>query len=318
MAALLQISKLGRTYPSTSGRHGHPVTALANYSLDLPEDQPQIRAIVGESGSGKTTLADIVLGFTAPTSGQVLFRGNRVDGADRAGMLDYRRQVQAVFQDPFAAFNPFYRIGHVFRMALRRFPVEDPARAIDDAVAAVGLNAGEVLDKYPHQLSGGQRQRVMIARATLTRPRLIVADEPVSMVDASLRASILGVMRRLRDRDGISFIYITHDLATVRQFADQVDVLYRGRLVERGPARAVIESPRHPYVRLLVDSVPPLQSSARWREPPPEADGTATGDGCVFRNRCPRRMPVCESLAPDLTALGDRACACHLETTESA
>jgi ABC-type oligopeptide transport system ATPase subunit len=176
--------------------------------------------------------------------------------------------VQAVFQDPFGVYNPFYPVRHVFDVVIKRFTLartKGEARdLVEDALNRVGLRGAEALDKHPHQLSGGQRQRIMIARAYLLKPRLIVADEPVSMVDASLRAVILEIMMRLRDEQGISFLYITHDLSTAYQVGDDICMLYRGAVVEQGNAQQVIEDPQHEYSRLLISSIPVPDPCVKW------------------------------------------------------
>jgi len=173
-----------------------------------------------------------------------------------------------VFQDPFGVYNPFYRVRHVFDMALRRFKLahskSEADAAVEHALRTVGMRGSEVLDKYPHQLSGGQRQRIMIARAYLLKPSLIVADEPVSMVDASLRAMILDIMVHLRDEQGISFLYITHDLSTAYQVGDDICILYRGAVVERGNAQEVISNPQHEYSKLLISSIPVPDPAVKW------------------------------------------------------
>ncbi len=244
-------------------------TALDSVSLTLSEDPAAITTIAGESGSGKTTLADAVLGFTKLTSGEIRYRGQELATLDRRQRLEYRREVQAIFQDPFGVYNPFYRIKHVFNTAIKRFQLtSDPAEArrmIEESLEMVGLRGAEVLEKHPHQLSGGQRQRMMMARAYLLKPRLIVADEPVSMVDASLRAMILDIMLRLRDELGISFLYITHDLSTAYQVGDEICVLYQGSIVERGDTRQVIDAPQHPYSKLLISSIPVPDPDVRWK-----------------------------------------------------
>lgn len=244
-------------------------TALDQVSLVLSEEPAAITTIAGESGSGKTTLADAVLGFTKLSSGEIRYRGQELSTLDRRQQLEYRREVQAIFQDPFGVYNPFYRIKHVFHTAIKRFRLaSDPAEArrkIEEALEMVGLRGDEVLEKHPHQLSGGQRQRMMMARAYLLKPRLIVADEPVSMVDASLRAMILDIMLRLRDELGISFLYITHDLSTAYQVGDEICVLYKGSIVERGDTRQVIDAPQHPYSKLLISSIPVPDPDVRWR-----------------------------------------------------
>jgi ABC-type oligopeptide transport system ATPase subunit len=261
---LLDIKSATKTY----GTSRQTVTALRDVSLTVPAQPARIVTIAGESGSGKTTLANAVLGFITLTSGQILFEGQDVARLQGHGLLEYRRKVQAVFQDPFGVYNPFYPVRHVFDVVIKRFTLarsKGEARdLVEDALNRVGLRGAEVLDKHPHQLSGGQRQRIMIARAYLLKPRLIVADEPVSMVDASLRAIILEIMMRLRDEQGISFLYITHDLSTAYQVGDDICILYRGAVVEQGNAQQVIENPQHEYSRLLISSIPVPDPTVKW------------------------------------------------------
>ena len=262
---LLEIRDATKVYTKAGVR----TTALRDVTLTLPSRPARIIAIAGESGSGKTTLANAVLGFVTLTAGQIRFRGADIATLKGRDQLEYRRQVQAVFQDPFGVYNPFYRVRHVFDMVRKRFKLAqsrgEADAAVEHALQTVGLRGTEVLDKYPHQLSGGQRQRIMIARAYLLKPSLIVADEPVSMVDASLRAMILDIMVRLRDEQGISFLYITHDLSTAYQVGDDICILYRGSIVERGDARAVIDHPQHEYSRLLVGSIPVPDPAVPWQ-----------------------------------------------------
>jgi len=212
-----------------------------------------------------------------------------------------------VFQDPYGVYNPFYRVDHVLRTPLRRFGLAaSPAQArrlIGEALRAVGLQPDEILGRFPHQLSGGQRQRVMVARALLLQPKLIVADEPVSMVDASLRATILGSLRRLTDEHGISILYITHDLATAYQVSDTILVLYRAHLAEAGAVEQVVTAPRHPYTQLLVSAIPRAHAARDWLGQEEESrlhDLTSTAVGCCFADRCPIAMPACVAAPPGL------------------
>ena len=261
---LLEILNATKTY----GKSRQTVTALRDVSLTVPAQPARIVTIAGESGSGKTTLANAVLGFITLTSGQILFEGQDVARLQGHGLLEYRRKVQAVFQDPFGVYNPFYPVRHVFDVVVKRFKLArsrgESRDLVEDALNRVGLRGAEVLDKHPHQLSGGQRQRIMLARAYLLKPRLIVADEPVSMVDASLRAMILEIMMRLRDEQGISFLYITHDLSTAYQVGDDICILYRGAVVEQGNAQQVIKDPQHEYSRLLISSIPVPDPTVKW------------------------------------------------------
>jgi ABC-type oligopeptide transport system ATPase subunit len=269
-APLLELVQVGKTFGGGMfGRDRAVAPALADFSLVLPADQPRMVTIAGESGSGKTTVARIVLGLLKPSAGTVRYRGADVQALGGRLARTYRREVQAIFQDPYEVYNPFYRVDHVFDMLVGRFRLAhsraEARELVEHALEVVGLDPGLILGRYPHQLSGGQRQRIMVARAFLLKPRLIVADEPVSMVDASLRATILEAMLRLRDDFGISFLYITHDLSTAYQVSDEIVILYRGQAVERGPTRAVIDAPTHPYTQLLISSIPVPDPDVRWK-----------------------------------------------------
>ena len=268
MAPLLDIKKATKIYGGGMLSAGPVTVALQDYDLTIEESPATITTIAGESGSGKSTLANLVLGFTDLTSGQIIYRGRDLAEMTAQERMHYRREVQAVFQDPYAVYNPFYRVKHVFDLIIRNFKMaSSKAEArdmIEGALNVVGMRGEEVLEKYPHQLSGGQRQRMMMARAYMLKPKLIVADEPVSMVDASLRAMILDIMLRLRDEEGMSFLYITHDLSTAYQIGDHIYLLYQGSVAESGEAAAVIENPKHPYVQLLLDSIPVPDPSVKW------------------------------------------------------
>jgi ABC-type glutathione transport system ATPase component len=246
--------------------------ALQPCSFRLASDHAQIIAVVGQSGSGKTTMARMVLGLEKPSSGEVRYRGESL--ADLAGETArrYRREVQAIFQDPYGSFNPFYKIDHTLAEPLIRFGIVSGRKAIyariEEACAAVGLQASEMLGRFPHELSGGQRQRLMVARALLLRPRLIVADEPVSMVDASLRMTILQNIESLKNDHSISIVYITHDLATAYHVSDYVLVLHEGRVVEAGPPEDVIQAPTHPYTQTLVSAIPWPDPQRKWADLP--------------------------------------------------
>ena len=269
---ILEIQKATKIYNiGTSFFAGkNELVALNEFNLKIPESPASITTIAGESGSGKTTIANLILGFTELTSGKILFGGKDINMMSKEEIFNYRRNIQAVFQDPFGVYNPFYRISHIFEIVIKHFKItsnkNDARELIEKSLNVVGLRGEEVLEKYPHQLSGGQRQRMMMARVHLIRPKIIVADEPVSMVDASLRAAILDVMLKLRDEDGISFIYITHDLSTAYQVGDNIIILYKGKVVETGKATNVIDNPTHPYVKLLIDSIPVPDPDHKWTE----------------------------------------------------
>ncbi|MBX3015899.1 MAG: ABC transporter ATP-binding protein [Caldilineaceae bacterium] len=297
--------------------------ALQDYNLTIQDRPATITTIAGESGSGKSTLANLVLGFTKISSGQIAYKGVDLAVMDSQQQLAYRREVQAIFQDPYAVYNPFYRVKHVFDLVLNNFKLaRNKAEArdlIEDALNVVGLRGQEVLEKYPHQLSGGQRQRMMVARAYLLKPRLIVADEPVSMVDASLRAMILDLMLKLRDEHHISFLYITHDLSTAYQIGDQIYLLYQGAIAERGDTRQVIENPKHPYVQLLIDSIPVPDPTVRWGGESvvsldDEQMRVNAASGCRFYHRCPHHMDRCLAQRPPLYTVNNNGheAACYL------
>ncbi len=277
--------------------------ALAPFSLAIDPARPGIIAVVGESGSGKTTLARLMLGLIEPSSGTVLYNGRDVRTLRATGRRAFRRDIQAVFQDPYEVYNPFYRVDHVLRTPVARFKLARTRAAgralIEEALRAVGLQPEEILGRYPHQLSGGQRQRIMVARALLLRPRLIVADEPVSMVDASLRATILGSLRKLQAELGISILYITHDLATAYQVADTILVLYRATVAEAGDVELVVKHPLHPYTQLLIGSIPRVSTERDWSAEAKAALPDAAG-GCAFADRCPVAFARCVTAPPPL------------------
>lgn len=306
---LFDIRNVSKIYgPEDTG-----LVALSDYSFAVPAEPARIITIAGESGSGKSTLGELLLRSSPPTRGQILFQGVDIWGFNEQQKRDYHRHVQAVFQDPFGVYNPFYRIEHVFDMVIRNYKLatnrEQGRDMTEEALNAVGLRGDDVLRKYPHQLSGGQRQRIMIARATMLKPKFIVADEPVSMVDASLRASILDVMMNLRDEYGISFLYVTHDLSTAYQIGDQIILLYQGTVAEHGNAVDVISNPKHPYVQLLIESVPKPDPNDPWpgevELPAEESFRTASATGCRFYQRCPHRMERCQAENPHMYDVGE-------------
>jgi oligopeptide/dipeptide ABC transporter ATP-binding protein len=323
---LLEIRNATKIYGGGFLTSGRSTVALEDFSLRIAHTPATITAIAGESGSGKTTLASAVLGFVRLTSGQILYRGNDIATLNRTQQLDYRRHVQAIFQDPYEVYNPFYRVKHIFDLVIDNFKLV-PSRAaagdlIDEAMTMVGLRGEEVLEKYPHQLSGGQRQRIMMARAYMLKPDLIIADEPVSMVDASLRAMILDIMMRLRANSNISFLYITHDLSTAYQIGDQIFVLYQGSVAETGSATTVIEDPKHPYVQLLINSIPVPDPEQQWDTkvhlPSEEELRSQASSGCRFYPRCPVHMDHCLTAQPPLYPIeGERhQAACYLYDTK--
>lgn len=272
MSTTLKISHADVVFPAGLGKS---ITALRDVSLEVGGERPAITAIVGESGSGKSTLIRLLLGLQPPTRGEVSYNGVGLNKLRGKAQRTFRREVQAIFQDPFAVYNPFYRVDHALLTPIRAFGLvhsRDEAYArIETMLERVGLKPEETLGRYPHQLSGGQRQRVMIARALLLEPSIILADEPVSMVDASLRSTILEILYGLNRDLGISLVYVTHDLATAYQVADTIVVLHGGHILEVGDANAVIHRPAHPYTQALIAAVPSPDPDAPWdldSEPP--------------------------------------------------
>ncbi len=323
---LLEITNATKIYGGGFLQGGKEVVALQNFSLTIPADTPKIVTIAGESGSGKSTLANLILGFTPLTSGKIVFKGHDIGHLSREEKGIYRRHVQAVFQDPYAVYNPFYQVKHIYDMVITNFKLAsskaEARELIEEALNVVGMQGKEVLHKYPHQLSGGQRQRMMVARAYLLKPDLIVADEPVSMVDASLRAMILDIMLRLRDEQNISFLYITHDLSTAYQVGDEIYLLYQGAVAEKGNTVKVIDNPRHPYVQELIDSIPVPDPDQKWEGqislPDDEQMRAHVDSGCRFYPRCLHRMDHCLDAKPAMFEIerGDHQAACYLYDKE--
>jgi oligopeptide/dipeptide ABC transporter ATP-binding protein len=281
----------------------------------------EIVALVGESGSGKSTIARLIARVYRPTAGEIFFDGRAVSSfRSRKSRLAYASDVPMVFQDPYSSISPAYRINHGIARALklhrRSLGHTERTGEVERVLGEVGLvPPATAARKFPYELSGGQRQRVGFAQALAFRPKLIVADEPVSMLDVSIRIGILNLMTELREREGVSFLYITHDVASARYIADRVLVMYAGHLVEEGPTEDVLQRPKHPYTQLLLSAVPDprapvdLSAAAGVGEPPRVVDPK---EGCRFRPRCPYAIARCETETPLLRELGSRRVACHV------
>jgi peptide/nickel transport system ATP-binding protein len=297
--ALLEVREITKHFPA--GRRGAVVHAVDGVSLALPAGR--ITAIVGESGSGKSTLARLFARLLKPTSGQLLLDGDPVPPG-RGGRRRYAQQVQMVLQDPFASLNPVHDVRYHLTRPLKVHGLGTPGR-LEEALASllerVALTPPErFLRMYPHELSGGQRQRVAIARALAVRPRVLLADEPVSMLDVSIRLGILNLLAGLRENEGMTILYITHDIASARYLADEIAVMYAGRLVESAPAISVTDQPAHPYTQLLLSAAP---DPDRQEPAPIFGRGTvpsllAPPPGCRFHPRCPHAMELCSQLVP--------------------
>jgi peptide/nickel transport system ATP-binding protein len=293
---------------------------------DLVINRKEIVALVGESGSGKSTIARLLARVYAPTSGEIRYQGRSLRTMrTRRQSMAYRSDVPMVFQDPFSSLNPAYRVSHGIMRALKLHrPDLDRAQRLGEAervVEAVGLTpAADVLDRYPYELSGGQRQRIGFAQALAYRPTLILADEPVSMLDVSIRIGLLNLMAKLREDEDVSFLYITHDIASARYVSDRLLVMYAGHIVEAGPTEAVLANPKHPYTQLLLSAVPdpraPLAVGAEsdTGEPPRVINPTP---GCRFRWRCPLAIEVCATVTPPGRLLAPaHTAACHVAESE--
>jgi peptide/nickel transport system ATP-binding protein len=315
MTPLLEAERLVRLYPlpGTSLFAGaKQLRAVDDVSLTVTPGRSF--GIVGESGSGKSTLARLVMMLEASDAGAVRLRGEDLGALGAAELRRRRRDFQMVFQDPYGSLDPRQRVR---RIVAEPLDVAEPvlARAErDDRVAsvldAVGLPR-DAATRYPHEFSGGQRQRIALARALITAPALIVADEPVSALDVLVQAQVLNLMMDLQERRGVTYLFISHNLAVVEHIADEVAVMYRGRIVERGPAADLFVRPAHPYTRALVDAIPDPAAPAQVRAQPLRDDDGTTG-GCAFAPRCPRAQAYCRAEAPALREVGtNRHAACH-------
>jgi oligopeptide/dipeptide ABC transporter ATP-binding protein len=290
--------------------------------VDLTIRRGETVALVGESGSGKTTLGRLTLRLVEPSQGKVFFDGKEITHASESELRPFRQRAQIVFQDPFSSLNPYMSVRELIEEPLiidGEGSGQERRTRVDAALEAVDLlPASRFAAKYPNQMSGGQRQRVGIARALVRDPDYIVTDEPVSMIDASSRIEILALLDRLQQERRMAFLFITHDIATARYFADRIAVMYAGTIVEEAPAGAVIDTPMHPYTQALIAAVPEPDPANRFKRRPvvPGEPGSADGRvvGCPFYNRCPHRMEgVCDTITPPL-AEWKRAhrTACHL------
>jgi oligopeptide/dipeptide ABC transporter ATP-binding protein len=322
-ASLLEARSLAKRYHLSNRlvRSGAAVRALDGVSLTVREGESL--AIVGESGSGKTTLARCLAGLVAPTEGEVVFDDADISTLRGRAWKEYRRQVQPIFQDPFSSLDPRWPISKTIGEGLDSYRVGSKAERADtvaELMDQVGLPAG-LESRRPHELSGGLCQRVGIAAALALRPRVLIADEPVSALDVSVRAQILNLLARLREDMKLTLVLITHDMTVVEHICDRVAVMYLGRIVEVGPAREVLESPIHPYTKALVASIPRADPRRRVERVPLSGEiGSAVSipPGCRFHPRCPIAVDACRSIDPELTPFeGAREAACIVEAEAS-
>jgi peptide/nickel transport system ATP-binding protein len=313
MDKLLEVNDLTKRYSQGNVIARITLTAVDHVSFFIKP--AEIFTLAGESGCGKTTTAKLVLGFEEATSGEMLRNGKKQSRRQKAWITE---GVQAIFQDPFSTFNPlrtvdsyFHETVHNFRLARSK---QEAIDRIDQKLRLVGLTYKEFARKYPNEFSGGQLQRISIARALVTDPKLIIADEPVSMVDASLRMSIVNLFKKLRDELGVSILYITHDLATAYYVSDRIAIMFRGNIVEMGSVEQVLMNPRHPYSKLLRDSIPQADPTKRWNTPITLAEleqEEYLRKGCRFAGRCPDVMGICRNTVPMDLNVDDVLVKCH-------
>jgi len=316
MTTVITAQNLTRYYTVSRGAFAAPATLKALDGASFTLDRGKTLAVVGESGCGKSTLARLVTMIEPPTSGSLVIEGKEVAGASATTLKELRPTVQIVFQNPYGSLNPRQKIGHILEEPLlvntraSRAERTEKARAM---MASVGLRP-EHYDRYPHMFSGGQRQRIAIARALMLDPAILVLDEPVSALDVSIQAQVLNLLADIQDRHNLAYLFISHDLSVVKHIANEVMVMYLGRVVEKGPREAVFSHPQHPYTQALLSATPqPDPAKKRQRIvlrgelPSPLKPPT----GCTFHPRCPIAFDLCKSLNPELLAHGPSLVACH-------
>jgi peptide/nickel transport system ATP-binding protein len=313
MDRILEIDQLTKVFSLGSLLSKVRITATDHVSFHIKP--AEIFALAGESGCGKTTAARMILGFEEPTSGTITYSGRP---AARNEKVWRTRGIQAIFQDPFGTFNPLRTVDSYFFETVYNYKLAGGKKAaidlIDHKLKAVGLSFDEMSGKYPSEFSGGQLQRISITRALLTDPTLLIADEPVSMVDASLRMSIVNLFKKLRDEFGVSVLYITHDLATAYYVSDRIAIMFRGNIVEMGSVERVLMNPQHPYTRLLRESIPEADPKKRWSGLVKLTDTEQEEylkQGCRFAGRCPDVMDLCRQQVPADLHVDDLLVKCH-------
>ena len=318
MEKLLEVNNLTKVFSLGSVLSRIRITAVENVSFDIKP--AEIFALAGESGCGKTTAARMILGFEQPTSGEIVYKGKRGEKSKNEKVW-FTEGVQAIFQDPFGTFNPLRKVERYFFETIQNYGLasdnRDAVAIIEEKLNAVGLNYEEFSGRYPSEFSGGQLQRISIARALLTDPVLLIADEPVSMVDASLRMSIVNLFKKLKEESGVSVLYITHDLATAYYVSDRIAIMFRGHIVEMGPVEKVLMEPKHSYTKLLRESVPEADPTRRWSERVSLLElehEEYLRAGCKFAGRCPSAVEVCRCEVPTDTWVEDVLVKCHKYT----
>lgn len=318
MTTVLKTVNLNKTYRLGGFLNRTTINALDQVNLTVESDHPVIISLVGESGSGKTTLAKVMLRLVEPTSGKGIISNHIVAGEGaKSSKREFLSTIQPIFQNPFEAFSSYRTVDSYLQRTARRInqlSATDATDAVESALISVGLKYADVKGKYPNQFSGGELQRVSIARALIPHPDLIIADEPVSMIDASLRMNIINLFLSLKQDYKTSFLYITHDLATAYYVSDYIAVMYRGTIVEFGKARNILTNPQHPYTQLLLDSI--AQTGRKWERKRFVASDIEAKEfqftGCRFRNRCPLAEDICRHERPMSVVQADgREVYCH-------
>jgi len=322
---VLEAVDMSKHYRVRTKRFARSGVVRAAEGVSLALHRGRVTAVVGESGSGKSTVSRLLARTATPTAGELRLDGARVDTRRSVGR-NYRAQVQLVLQDPFASLNPVHDVRYILSRPLKihGYAGEDVEESVKSLLRRVALEpADQFIDKYPHELSGGQRQRVAIARALAVRPKVLLADEPVSMLDVSIRLGVLNLLADLRDREGLAILYVTHDIASARYLADTIVVMYAGRIVESGPAERVTDEPSHPYTQLLLSAAPDPDAGVPVRlgdrGAPPSL--VAPPSGCRFHPRCPFVMPICRDQAPPMFPTADAhqsACWLHADGVSGA
>ncbi|ASY27947.1 oligopeptide transport system ATP-binding protein [Candidatus Planktophila limnetica] len=313
---ILSVKNISKIYESSGGSFGrkNKVSALDGVSFNLA--QGETLGIVGESGCGKSTLGRIISRLDSPTSGEIIYKGNDIAKKSLAAMRPLRKEIQFIFQDPYASLNPRRQIGAIIEEPMRIHGVsKDERRArAHELLEKVGLDKNSY-EKYPHEFSGGQRQRVVIARALTLKPELIIADEPVSALDVSIQAQVLNLFKELQDEMKLTYVFVAHDLGVVRHISDRIAVMYLGKIVELGTVEEIYNNPQHPYTKALLSANPRIDQSAQ------NTRQILTGDipsplnrpsGCSFHTRCPIAVAECSTREPELRRIGAVDVACNL------